>query len=88
VVLQRINGGYVMNKLAPGGRTIAAALAERVSDIANRQATCCTQRRSAPRRVNNITRGESQRKTKGSGFDSRGIISPNQPGPTERLFVA
>jgi hypothetical protein len=27
---------YVMNKMAPGGGTIAAALAERVKDIVNR----------------------------------------------------
>ena len=36
VVLQRNNDGYVMNKMAPGGGTIAAALAERVADIVNR----------------------------------------------------
>jgi hypothetical protein len=33
---RRITFAYVMNKLAPGGGTIAAALAERVSDIVKR----------------------------------------------------
>jgi hypothetical protein len=33
---RRITFAYVMNKMAPGGGTIAAALAERVSDIVNR----------------------------------------------------
>jgi CubicO group peptidase (beta-lactamase class C family) len=33
---RRITFAYVMNKLAPGGGTIAAALAERVKDIVNR----------------------------------------------------
>jgi hypothetical protein len=30
---RRISFAYVMNKMAPGGGSIAAALAERVSDI-------------------------------------------------------
>src|SRR5262245_3026148 len=46
----------------------------------------------APGRADKLTRGESRRKTKGSGFDARGITSPHQPlqqtGPAERLFVA
>jgi hypothetical protein len=33
---RRITFAYVMNKMAPGGGTIAAALAERVKDIVNR----------------------------------------------------
>ena len=33
---RRITFAYVMNKMAPGGGTIAAALAERVSDIVKR----------------------------------------------------
>ncbi len=33
---RRISFAYVMNKMAPGGGTIAAALAERVKDIVNR----------------------------------------------------
>jgi CubicO group peptidase (beta-lactamase class C family) len=36
---RRITFAYVMNKMAPGGGTIAAALAERVSNIVKRQAT-------------------------------------------------
>ena len=32
----RMAFAYVMNKMAPGGGTIAAALAERVKDIVNR----------------------------------------------------
>jgi hypothetical protein len=32
----RLTFAYVMNKMAPGGGTIAAALAERVSDIVKR----------------------------------------------------
>ena len=41
---------YVMNKMAPGGGTIAAALAERVKDIVNREATCSTGFPSSSRR--------------------------------------
>ena len=33
---RRITFAYVMNKMAPGGGTIAAALGERVSEIVNR----------------------------------------------------
>jgi hypothetical protein len=33
---RRITFAYVMNKMAPGGGSIAAALAERVKDIVNR----------------------------------------------------
>ncbi len=33
---RRMTFAYVMNKMAPGGGTIAAALAERVYDIVNR----------------------------------------------------
>ena len=33
---RRMTFAYVMNKMAPGGGTIAAALAERVSDIVKR----------------------------------------------------
>ena len=33
---RRITFAYVMNKMAPGGGTIATALAERVKDILNR----------------------------------------------------
>ena len=33
---RRMTFAYVMNKMAPGGGTIAAALAERVKDIVNR----------------------------------------------------
>ena len=33
---RRITFAYVMNKMAPGGGTIAPALAERVKDIVNR----------------------------------------------------
>jgi hypothetical protein len=33
---RRITFAYMMNKMAPGGGTIAAALAERVKDIVNR----------------------------------------------------
>ena len=33
---RRMTFAYVMNKMAPGGGTIAAALAERVNDIVNR----------------------------------------------------
>jgi hypothetical protein len=33
---RRITVAYVMNKMAPGGGVIAAALAERVKDIVNR----------------------------------------------------
>ena len=33
---RRITFAYVMNKMAPGGRTIGAALAERVADIVKR----------------------------------------------------
>jgi hypothetical protein len=33
---RRITFAYVMNKMAPAGGTIAAGLAERVSDIVNR----------------------------------------------------
>ena len=33
---RRITFAYVMNQMAPGGGTIAAALAERVKDIVNR----------------------------------------------------
>ena len=33
---RRITLAYVMNKMAPGGGTIAAALAERVSEIVKR----------------------------------------------------
>ena len=33
---RRITFAYVMNKMAPGGGTIAAALGERVKDIVNR----------------------------------------------------
>jgi hypothetical protein len=33
---RRITFAYVMNKMAPGGGTVAAALAERVSDIVKR----------------------------------------------------
>jgi hypothetical protein len=33
---RRITFAYVMNKMAPGGGTIAPALAERVSDIVKR----------------------------------------------------
>ena len=33
---RRITFAYVMNKMAPGGATIAPALAERVKDIVNR----------------------------------------------------
>ena len=33
---RRITFAYVMNKMAPGGGIIAAALAERVKDIVNR----------------------------------------------------
>src|SRR5262249_48458332 len=86
---RRITFAYVMNKMAPGGGTIAAALAKRVSDIVKREAGCCARRRSAQRRADPITRGESLRKPKGSVFDSGGIPSPNEPlqptGPTERL---
>jgi hypothetical protein len=33
---RRITFAYVMNKMAPGGGTIAAALAERVAEIVKR----------------------------------------------------
>ena len=33
---RRMTFAYVMNKMAPGGGTIAAALVERVYDIVNR----------------------------------------------------
>jgi hypothetical protein len=33
---RRMTFAYVMNNMAPGGGTIAAALAERVKDIVNR----------------------------------------------------
>ena len=33
---RRMTVAYVMNKMAPGGGTIAAALAERVKDIVTR----------------------------------------------------
>jgi CubicO group peptidase (beta-lactamase class C family) len=35
-VARRMTFVYVMNKMAPGGGTIAAAMAERVKDIVNR----------------------------------------------------
>ena len=48
--IRRMTFAYVMNKIAPGGGTIAAALAERVKDIVNRQATCSTGFPSSSRR--------------------------------------
>jgi hypothetical protein len=33
---RRMTFAYVMNRMAPGGGSIATALAERVSDIVNR----------------------------------------------------